>query len=81
MLIDNLFVLDICYGHTTSLKIDLLRLRLLRLLFSQDAQLVFSPVLVLLLSTPLLVLLHLRQPLQRYPKHVTIPLQYGSGRH
>ena len=81
MLIDNLSVLDVCYGHTTYLKIDLLRLRLLHLQFSQDVQPVFSPALVLLLSTPLLVLPHLRQLLQHYLSHVTIPLQYGPGHH
>ena len=83
MLIDNLSVLDVSYGHIHYLKIDLLHLRFLHLhpQFSQDVRPVFSLALVLQLSTPLLVHPPLRQLLQHHLSHVTFPLQYGTGHH
>ena len=74
MLIDNLSVLDVFYGHIHYLKIDLLHLRLLHLQLSQDVRLVFSLALVLQLSTPLLVHPLFRQLHQQCFSHVTLPL-------
>ena len=73
MLIDNLSVLDVSYGHIHYLKIGLLHFRLLRLQFSQDVRLVFSLAFVLQLITPLLVHPLFRQLLQQCLSHVTLP--------
>ena len=80
MLIDNLSVPDAFCDHTRHLKIDPLRLLILRLQFYLVARLVFSLVLVLLLRTPLVLLcFRLPQPQLQLHRHVSLPLQHGSG--